>query len=955
MPGSLKRNITLGFSAALVVLAVIGVLSYRSTLSLLSTVDEQSDAQEMITSLEEVLANLNVAVGAHRGYMITHDSAHNPHFRGSLREVEAALNNVDRFTKRYPEDRAAIDTLRALVNNRVVKFQHVLDVYNAGGIAAVAPLIRGDSEDKQINAQVTRIEQSVRRHVQTHRGRAGQFAKLTLSVITVGSITAVVFLILAGIIILSEITKRQRAHVQLRDREERLNDLIESASELIMLLRPDGHITNVNRAWLSTLHYSEREAESADITRIVDKDSLATWREALARALEGERVEDMALDFCTREGERVNLVGGMSCRFDEAGQPSLLRAILRDVTASRRAALQLREHEHRSEQVLESMPLGVFVVNADGSTSYANRAAQEILGRGVALGARPEDLATVYQVYRARDNRLYPTADLPIVKALKGQANVAEDLEVQRDGQRIPLYVSAAPVYTSSGELSGAIATFSDITERRAIERLKDELISVVSHELRTPLTSIRGALGLVGSGRLGTLTDQGRKMIDIATHDTDRLVRLINDMLDIERMQAGRIEMHKTACNAADLVRAAVETVQPLADKADVRIVVAESDVPLNCDVDRIIQTLTNLLGNAIKFSPPRGVVSLQVREISGEIEFRISDQGRGIPPEKLQTIFERFQQVDASDAREKGGAGLGLAISRSIVVQHGGRIWAESDGAHGSTFVFTLPRATTASEAEHADGADTLLLIAEDDSSAAEVLRTMLETNGYSVAVAGTGAEAIEMAQRLQPAAILLDILMPVMDGWEALAELKNDERTKNIPIVVVSGFTTQLEHDDARVAAWVAKPFSEMQLAQALQSAFGMDKEANILIVEDDANLAAVLREQFEASGLRCVTAGNGSEAIRAAQENAPDLLVLDLMLPERDGFEVVDWLRQHERLRNLPLVVYSALELNAAQKQKLTLGPSEFMTKAREEPAEVARRVTRLLKRVSGRRP
>jgi CheY-like chemotaxis protein/anti-sigma regulatory factor (Ser/Thr protein kinase) len=475
-----------------------------------------------------------------------------------------------------------------------------------------------------------------------------------------------------------------------------------------------------------------------------------------------------------------------------------------------------------------------------------------------------------------------------------------------------------------------------------------------VSHELRTPLTSIRGALGLVGSGRLGTLNDQGKKMIDIAVTDTDRLVRLINDMLDIERMQSGRIEMHKAACEADDLTRQAVEGVQRLADAAEVHVeAVGAEKTQLHCDSDRILQTLTNLLGNAIKFSPKGGIVTLRVSERADEVEFRISDQGRGIPKAKIETIFERFQQVDASDAREKGGAGLGLAISRSIVVQHGGRIWAESDGENGSTFVFTLPRPTQRADSNASQASDSLLLVAEDESSAAAVLRTMLETNGYAVAVAGTGTQAVEMAATLQPAAILLDIIMPEMNGWDAMAALKANPATANIPIIVVSGLSAEVGHFDERVVAWVDKPFDESVLARALQKAFGDLRDPEVLIVEDDENLATVLSTQFEGSGLRCVVARDGSEAIKLAQERAPNLLVLDLMLPERDGFDVVDWLRQHEQLRHLPLVVYTALELDEAQKLQLTLGPSVFMTKAKEKPEEVARRVTHLLNRVSGR--
>jgi signal transduction histidine kinase len=233
-----------------------------------------------------------------------------------------------------------------------------------------------------------------------------------------------------------------------------------------------------------------------------------------------------------------------------------------------------------------------------------------------------------------------------------------------------------------------------DIRRRGEVERIKDELVSVVSHELRTPLTSIRGSLGLLASGKLGALSPQGERMVQIATQNAERLVRLIGDTLDLERLESGSMSLERAWADAEAVALRAVETLRGVAEECGVRL---EAGVPRELsmwvDADRVEQVLVNLLSNAIKFSPPGALVRLNAERRGGEVLFAVVDRGRGIPTAQLEHVFERFRQVDSSDAREKGGTGLGLAICRSIVQQHGGRIWAASEVGAGSTFFFTLP----------------------------------------------------------------------------------------------------------------------------------------------------------------------------------------------------------------------------------------------------------------------
>jgi two-component system sensor histidine kinase VicK len=295
------------------------------------------------------------------------------------------------------------------------------------------------------------------------------------------------------------------------------------------------------------------------------------------------------------------------------------------------------------------------------------------------------------------DGSPYPQEECPILAALHSEEPVRVDNEVfwRKDGTSFPVeYVARQLVH--DGIVSGIVVAFADVSERRRLDRMKDEFISTVSHELRTPLTSLRAALGLIAGGVLEKRPEKLAQMLDVAIGNCDRLVRLVNDILDFERIGSGRLPLHREKANAVDLLRRAADLQQTAASHSNITFRIDAQPVDVMVDVDRTLQTLTNLISNAIKFSHHGEEIRLSTAATSdSEVTFEVEDHGRGIPPEKLEIIFERFQQVDASDSRAMGGTGLGLAICRAIVEQHGGKIQVRSTLGQGSTFTFTMPRA--------------------------------------------------------------------------------------------------------------------------------------------------------------------------------------------------------------------------------------------------------------------
>ncbi len=471
-----------------------------------------------------------------------------------------------------------------------------------------------------------------------------------------------------------------------------------------------------------------------------------------------------------------------------------------------------------------------------------------------------------------------------------------------------------------------------------------------MSHELRTPLTSIRGALGLVAGGAMGELPGGAKRMVDIAAQNADRLVRLVNDILDIERIESGKVSMELQRCSIAELLERAVREMKPMADAAGLSLSNEGGDAVVVADPDRIVQTATNLLSNAIKFSTAGGQVRIHTHSVNGEVRVSVSDEGRGIPAEHQARIFDRFQQVDASDSREKGGTGLGLAICKSIVERHGGRIWLESETGRGSTFYFTLPTVQEVTSVR--DGAGPRILVCDDDPSVLEVVCTMLEKKGYTAIPASSGREAVDKAMTERPDAVLLDLLMPGMSGWDTVAALQTREQTKEIPIVILSVLTQQEGRLPASdVSGWVNKPLDGDTLFENLRAALATRPHGtSLLLVEDDLDLAEVLIQALRGGGITTYHAQTAGGAVELAVNVAPDLIVLDLMLPDGDGGLVVDQLRKHDRLRTTPLVVYTAKDLDQADRERLRLGETEFMTKGRVGVEEFHERVITILDRV-----
>ena len=503
------------------------------------------------------------------------------------------------------------------------------------------------------------------------------------------------FIIATGI----DVTVQRAAEDTLRESEARYRQIVEGSLGMVCMHDLEGVLLSVNTHGAASVGRTVDELVGHSLVEFIPEDRKRSIRQYLKEIVSKGEAQGL-LHLCHTAGD-IRVIAYRNKLIDVPGRDKYVLGFGVDISEQVRAEGRLRTLTRQSDSILESVGDGIFGIDLDGRVTVVNSAAAQMLGykRHEILDQAMHEL-----LHHSRaDGSPYPKSECPIENTLEKRDSVRISDEVfwRKDGSSFPVeYVArpqieaAADGSTEGGKPIGVVVAFTDTTERRALDRMKDEFISTVSHELRTPLTSLRAALGLVTGGALRSRPEKMHQMLEIALGNTDRLVRLVNDILDLERISSGKSELQLTLCSAEDLLARAAGLQQAAAAKADIRISTSAKEVTVWADQDRILQTLTNLISNAIKFSPGGSQIELTARNIDeNEALIEIRDQGRGIPADKLENIFERFQQVDASDSRAMGGTGLGLAICRSIVTQHAGRIWATSEPGNGTTFHLTLP----------------------------------------------------------------------------------------------------------------------------------------------------------------------------------------------------------------------------------------------------------------------
>lgn len=600
---------------------------------------------------------------------------------------------------------------------------------------------------------------------------------------------------------------------------------------------------------------------------------------------------------------------------------SMLFILNRYVVETWKAEQKLAEREARMRAIVDTAPDGIVTFSDQGEIESANDAMQKMFayGPGELIGSQVVAIMENLHLEGHKPDEISAFGEKQIV-------GIGEEIRGRRkDGSTFP--VEAALSVLNLGDRRIFTGIVRDITARKEAEKRVSEFYSTVSHELRTPLTSIRTALGLMTSGAVGELTQKGGHLVRIAGGECDRLIRLINDILDFRKIEAGKLMLKPQLTNPQSLVDTTFQAIRGLADEAGVKLSKSiEFNEALHCDPDRIVQVLTNLISNAIKFSEKGREVSIRVTETdSGKLRFAVIDQGPGIKEDQRSKLFAKFQQLDSSDTRKKGGTGLGLAISKAIIVQHGGQIGVETEVGKGSVFWFELSQG----EAIPSGPDETLTLhrlrvmLVADDERLTEPLKDNLLKSGFDLLRAATLAQAERIIEKTFPDIVLVDVELADGSGLEIVKHAGGALTANRVPVIVLGGWNDESGTIANPVLIDLQKnPFDCQRLRQLAKQAGILAAESRILVIEGDAAKSNLLKKTISQGGFMVLDEINESISSMIS-ELEPDVIVLDLSVANEKCFEVLAGLRQGDDY-SMPLVIYAEEGIVNADIDKLTLG-------------------------------
>ncbi len=498
----------------------------------------------------------------------------------------------------------------------------------------------------------------------------------------------------------------------------------------------------------------------------------------------------------------------------------------------------------------------------------------------------------------------------------------------------------------------------------KEIDKLKTQFLANMSHELRTPLNSIIGFSRVILKGIDGPLTELQKADLTSIYNSGQHLLGLINNILDLSKIEAGKMELNFEETEVDPIIKTVMSTAIALVKDKSVTLhqQVPEHLPKIWADPTRIRQVILNLVSNACKFTD-NGSVTTRVYADGDHVVFTVTDTGIGIPEEKLEHIFEEFTQVDASTTRKVGGTGLGLPISRHFVEMHHGEIWVQSHLGHGSTFGFNIPTTPPRKKEDKADfnpisqppvsGQQKVVVAIDDDPAVIDLYRRFLEQRNYRVVGLTHGKDAVAQVKNINPHAILLDIIIPEKDGWSVMKDLKDDPHTKNIPVIICSIVSDKKRGFSLGASNYLTKPIVENDLVEALKHLDVQSKDTlQVLVVDDQADDVLLIRRMLEAqSNYTIIEASNGIEGLEMVKTKNPDLLILDLNMPEMDGFAMIEALKQDERTRHIPIIIASAQELTPDEHKRLTGQVEVLLRKGLFSEKELLEDVGRALEHIN----
>ena len=824
-----RATINLALCAGMVLIVLSITASYITINSLISGAQQETRTRESVLLLERAVSDFKATESLQRRYLLTYSPKDLNAYRQALLLCQQTLQ---RLHAAHSDVGANPDwhTLEEAITGRFQLMEQAIAARQQQGLEAAAAIVGNDENRKlheDIEAVAARIKSGESSVLEGTKEETRKTAQTVKQLILLGGLLCLSVFAWAIQKIMRTQEKRRRIEAKLSDSEAMSRAVTESMAEGLVTATAEGLIVNANSAARHLFGYRLDDMIGQEVTMLLParyRMGFKAFFASLPSRQHGFREWDVKVLGLRHDATEFPV--NVSFGDVNVGGQRLFTAIIHDITESNRISEALRDSEAQLRQLTDTVPALIAYVDREQRFQFHNRAYEE------AFGLRREQIQnkTMLEVLGPV---LYAQVRGYVDEALAGYSVRYEREQVTATGDRREYVMNYFPRY-GEGDEHGLVIGFSslgtDVTELKRIDRMKSEFVSTVSHELRTPLTSIRGSLGLVWGGVAGELPERAKSLVGIAKNNCERLIRLINDILDSEKIESGKMTFELQAQEIEPLMEQALADNQGFAEQHGVTLALqkASGQVRVCVDSDRLIQVMTNLLSNAIKYSPPQGTVNVVMRKQANRVRVEINDNGSGIPEEFRSRIFQKFSQADSSDTRQKGGTGLGLSISKIIVERMDGSIGFTSAPGKGTTFFFELPEWREAPPVTAPMGlvARPRVLVCEDDPDVAKLIGMMLDKGGYDADMAHTAEQARDYLKMDSYAAMTVDIKLPYENGLSLIRELRANQRTAWLPVLVLSVTAAEARQHASNqalaISDWLDKPLDERRLLASLKEA-------------------------------------------------------------------------------------------------------------------------------------
>ena len=955
MKWSIEKKTGAGLAVVGMILLLVCLIMYRNGRSSIEASKRVSHTHEVLGELEATLSAVAEAQTAARGYIITGQELFLEPYQAAVPAVRANLDRLKSLTADNPRQQGRLAMLERAVAEKLYSLRQNIDLRKQKGVEAAHQRVATGIGTMQMNQVKTIISEMKQEEEDLLKRRALEFRANTRKTSLMFSCVIFLEFLLLGVVnyvFRRDIAQRKRADEALRESEERFRLLVDGIRDYeVLMLDPTGRIASWNQGAERIRGYKADEILGRHFSCFYPPEDVQNGKPE--HGLEAAIAEGR----CEEEGWRVRKDGSrfwanvvITALTDGAGKLRGFSKVTRDITERRRTEQLLQESEDRHRKLFDNNPHPTWVFDRetlrflavnDAAVRKYGYSSGEFLKMTIKDIRPPEDVPALLESVWQRQRRQWRAS---------ASGGIDEKTELDID-------VEITSYALSFADHAAEVVVAVDVTQRkrdeaekrkfmdtlaasnqelelrnREVERatkLKSKFLANMSHELRTPLNAIVGFSDLLAERSPGELNDKQKRFVNHIKQGSVHLLQLINDILDLSKIEAGQLELRCEDFQVKHALPEVFSAIRPLAMAKNIQVHhKLEGDRAVYADRVRFKQILYNLLSNAVKFTPKDGRIDIDCVEKGSEVCISVTDTGIGIRAEDQAVVFEEFRQIEGNSNAANEGTGLGLAITKRLVEQLGGKISLASELAKGSRFTFTLPNGTiTSSNILPVNGSTNptvavggggnrkpLILIVDDEVAARELLASYLEPE-YRIAMAESGTEVVQKAQQLRPDAITLDVLMPGGNGFETLVALRKTPETADIPIIIVSILDQKQVGFALGAADYLIKPIRKPMLLETIRRHVlpYADDDATILLVDDDPKTLELLQETLRSAGYETQSVQSGARALEVLSSKLVNAVLLDLLMPGMNGFEVIRHVREQATLKDLPILVMTAKTL------------------------------------------